>query len=141
MLVNIKKFFWGIFLFPDYALTFFSGIFVAASVNILTSQIPLSIFEIGWKYFVVAIMFFIIAGILLWWSIIIKPFQYEYNESLDIQIQLGRLNCWYNFINKKTPQAKSARKKLVIFLILIIVLFTLTIILLLFPEHFKKITT
>ena len=138
MFNKIKRYFWAIYLFPDNALTFFSGIFVAVSVNILTSQIPQSVFAIGWTYFLAAILLFMLAGILLWWSVIIKPFHSEYNNSIDIQKSLGTLNCWYNFINRKTPQAKSTRKKLVIFLLLIIFLFALCIILLLFPDYFKK---
>lgn len=124
-------------MFPDNALTFFSGIFVAVSVNILTSQIPQSVFVIGWTYFLVAILFFIIGGLFLWWSVIIKPFQYEFNKSSDIRESIGTLNCWYNFINRKTCQAKSARKKLIIFFLLIVVLFVLSIALLAFPQNFK----
>ena len=139
MIKKIKRYFWAIFLLPDNALTFFSGIFVAISVNILTSQIPQSVFSIGWTFFLVAILLFVIAGILLWWSIVIKPFHSEYNMSVDIQESLGIINCWYNLINRKTSQAKSTRKKLIIFFMLIIVLFTISIILLLFPNIFKII--
>lgn len=138
MLKKIEKLFWGIFLFPDDALTFFSGIFVAISVNILTSQIPQSVFAVGWTFFLAAILFFILAGILLCWSFTIKSLQLEYNESADIRISIGALECWYNIINRKTCQTQSARKKLVIYFLLAVVLFVLCIILLAFSDDIKS---
>lgn len=110
MMNNIKKLFWGIFLFPDNVLTFFSGIFVAVSVNILTSQIPQSVFSIGWTFFLAAILLFIIAGILLVWSATVRSLQLEYNESTDIRVSIGALECWYNIINRKTNQTQTVRK-------------------------------
>lgn len=138
MFKKIEKLFWGIFLFPDNSLTFFSGIFVAISVNILTSQIPQSVFAVGWTFFLAAILFFIIAGILLCWSATIKSLQLEYNESSDIRVSIGALECWYNIINRKTCQTQSTRKKLVIFFLLIVVLFVLSIILLVFSDDIKS---
>lgn len=137
MIKKIEKLFWGIFLFPDNSLTFFSGIFVAISVNILTSQIPQSVFAIGWTFFLAAILLFIIAGILLSWSATIKSLQLEYNESSDIRVSIGALECWYNIINRNTCQAQSTRKKLIIFFLLIVVLFVLSIILLAFSDDIK----
>lgn len=135
-----KQYFWRLFLCPDNVLTFLSGILVAVSVNILTSQIPESAFTLGWTYILTALLLLSMAVILLWWSIVIKPFQSEYYESGDIQEQLGSLNCWYNIINKKTPQAKSARKKLVAFLALTFILSVLCVILLFFSEYIDSIT-
>lgn len=139
MFKKIEKLFWGIFLFPDNSLTFFSGIFVAISVNILTSQIPQSVFTVGWTFFLAAILFLIIAGILLCWSATIKSLQLEYNESSDIRVSIGALECWYNIINRKTCQTQSIRKKLVIFFLLIVVLFVLSIILLAFSDDIKSL--
>lgn len=137
MLNNIKKLFWGIFLFLDNVLTFFSGIFVAVSVNILTSQIPQSVFSIGWTFFLAAILLFIIAGILLVWSAV-RSLQLEYNESTDIRVSIGALECWYNIINRKTCQARTIKRKLVIFFLLFVVLFVLSIILLAFSDDIKS---
>lgn len=138
MLNNIKKLFWGIFLFPDNVLTFFSGIFVAVSVNILTSQIPQSVFSIGWTFFLAAILLFIIAGILLGWSATVRSLQLEYNESTDIRVSIGALECWYNIINRKTCQTQTVRKKLIVFFLLFVVLFVLSIILLVFSDDIKS---
>ncbi len=138
MLNNIKKLFWGIFLFPDNVLTFFSGIFVAVSVNILTSQIPQSVFSIGWTFFLAAILLFIIAGILLVWSATVRSLQLEYNESTDIRVSIGALECWYNIINRKTNQTQTVRKKLIVFFLLFVVLFVLSIILLVFSDDIKS---
>lgn len=135
---NIKKLFWGIFLFPDNVLTFFSGIFVAVSVNILTSQIPQSVFSIGWTFFLAAILLFIIAGILLVWSATVRSLQFEYNESTDIRVSIGALECWYNIINRKTNQTQTVRKKLIVFFLLFVVLFVLSIILLVFSDDIKS---
>ncbi len=135
---NIKKLFWGIFLFPDNVLTFFSGIFVAVSVNILTSQIPQSVFSIGWTFFLAAILLFIIAGILLVWSATVRSLQLEYNESTDIRVSIGALECWYNIINRKTNQTQTVRKKLIVFFLLFVVLFVLSIILLVFSDDIKS---
>ncbi len=137
MIKKIKKIFWAIFLLPDNVLTFFSGIFVAGSVNILTSQIPQSVFSAGWTFFLASILLMIIACVLLWWSVIIRPVQCEYNESFDIRENMGALDCWYNFINRKTYQAYSTRIKLIVFFLLIVVLFIFSIILLMFPENIK----
>lgn len=139
MLNYIKKLFWGIFLFPDNVLTFFSGIFVAVSVNILTSQIPQSVFSIGWTFFLAAILLFIIAGILLVWSATVRSLQLEYNESTDIRVSIGALECWYNIINRKTYQTQTARKKLIVFFLLFVILFVLSIILLVFSDDIKSI--
>lgn len=138
MLNYIKKLFWGIFLFPDNVLTFFSGIFVAVSVNILTSQIPQSVFSIGWTFFLAAILLFIIAGILLGWSATVRSLQLEYNESTDIRVSIGALECWYNIINRKTCQTQTVRKKLIVFFLLFVVLFVLSIILLVFSDDIKS---
>ncbi len=138
MMNNIKKLFWGIFLFPDNVLTFFSGIFVAVSVNILTSQIPQSVFSIGWTFFLAAILLFIIAGILLVWSATVRSLQLEYNESTDIRVSIGALECWYNIINRKTNQTQTVRKKLIVFFLLFVVLFVLSIILLVFSDDIKS---
>lgn len=138
MMNNIKKLFWGIFLFPDNVLTFFSGIFVAVSVNILTSQIPQSVFSIGWTFFLAAILLFIIAGILLVWSATVRSLQLEYNESTDIRVSIGALECWYNIINRKTNQTQTTRKKLIVFFLLFVVLFVLSIILLVFSDDIKS---
>ena len=135
---NIKKLFWGIFLFQDNVLTFFSGIFVAVSVNILTSQIPQSVFSIGWTFFLAAILLFIIAGILLVWSATVRSLQLEYNESTDIRVSIGALECWYNIINRKTNQTQTVRKKLIVFFLLFVVLFVLSIILLVFSDDIKS---
>ena len=135
---NIKKLFWGIFLFPDNVLTFFSGIFVAVSVNILTSQIPQSVFSIGWTFFLAAILLFIIAGILLVWSATVRSLQLEYTESTDIRVSIGALECWYNIINRKTNQTQTVRKKLIVFFLLFVVLFVLSIILLVFSDDIKS---
>ena len=135
---NIKKLFWGIFLFPDNVRTFFSGIFVAVSVNILTSQIPQSVFSIGWTFFLAAILLFIIAGILLVWSATVRSLQLEYNESTDIRVSIGALECWYNIINRKTNQTQTVRKKLIVFFLLFVVLFVLSIILLVFSDDIKS---
>ena len=135
---NIKKLFWGIFLFPDNVLTFFSGIFVAVSVNILTSQIPQSVFSIGWTFFLAAILLFIIAGILLVWSATVRSLQLEYNESTDIRVSIGALECWYNIINRKTYQTQTVRKKLIVFFLLFVILFVLSIILLVFSDDIKS---
>lgn len=135
---NIKKLFWGIFLFPDNVLTFFSGIFVAVSVNILTSQIPQSVFSIGWTFFLAAISLFIIAGILLVWSATVRSLQLEYNESTDIRVSIGALECWYNIINRKTNQTQTVRKKLIVYFLLFVVLFVLSIILLVFSDDIKS---
>ena len=135
---NIKKLFWGIFLFPDNVLTFFSGIFVAVSVNILTSQIPQSVFSIGWTFFLAAILLFIIAGILLVWSATVRSLQLEYNESTDIRVSIGALECWYNIINRKTNQTQTVRKKLIVFFLLFVVVFVLSIILLVFSDDIKS---
>lgn len=135
---NIKKLFWGIFLFPDNILTFFSGIFVAVSVNILTSQIPQSVFSIGWTFFLAAILLFIIAGILLVWSATVRSLQLEYNESTDIRVSIGALECWYNIINRKTRQTQTVRNKLIVFFLLFVVLFVLSIILLVFSDDIKS---
>ena len=139
MFKKIEKLFWGIFLFSDNSLTFFSGIFVAISVNILTSQIPQSVFTVGWTFFLAAILFLIIAGILLCWSATIKSLQLEYNESSDIRVSIGALECWYNIINRKTCQTQLTRKKLIIFFLLIVVLFVLSIILLAFSDDIKSL--
>lgn len=139
MLNYIKKLFWGIFLFPDNVLTFFSGIFVAVSVNILTSQIPQSVFSIGWTFFLAAILLFIIAGILLVWSATVRSLQLEYNESTDIRVSIGALECWYNIINRKTYQTQTVRKKLIVFFLLFVILFVLSIILLVFSDDIKSI--
>lgn len=138
MLNYIKKLFWGIFLFPDNVLTFFSGIFVAVSVNILTSQIPQSVFSIGWTFFLAAILLFIIAGILLVWSATVRSLQLEYNESTDIRVSIGALECWYNIINRKTYQTQTVRKKLIVFFLLFVILFVLSIILLVFSDDIKS---
>lgn len=138
MLKKFKKLFWGIFLFPDNALTFFSGIFVAVSVNILTSQIPQSVFAVGWTFFLAAILLFIIAGILLCWSATVRSLQLEYNESTDIRARIGALECWHNIINRKTCQTRIIRRKLVIFFLLFVVLFVLSIILLAFSDDIKS---
>ena len=135
MIEKIKKIFWAIFLLPDNVLTFFSGIFVAGSVNILTSQIPQSVFSAGWTFFLASILLMIIACILLWWSVIIRPVQCEYNESFDIRENMGALDCWYNFINRKTYEAHLTRIKLIVFFLLIVALFIFSIILLMFPEN------
>lgn len=134
-----KLLFWVLFLCPDNVLTFVGGIMVAVSVNILTSQIPESALTLGWTYILAAVILFVIAVILLWWSIIIKPFQTEYNDSVDIQGDLGTLVCWYNIINKNTQRAKSARKKLMIFLFLLILLSVLCIILLFFSDELNYV--
>ena len=139
MFKKIEKLFWGIFLFSDNSLTFFSGIFVAISVNILTSQIPQSVFTVGWTFFLAAILFLIIAGILLCWSATIKSLQLEYNESSDIRVSIGALECWYNIINRKTCQTQLTRKKLIIFFLLIVVLFVLSIIFLAFSDDIKSL--
>ena len=138
MLNYIKKLFWGIFLFPDNVLTFFSGIFVAVSVNILTSQIPQSVFSIGWTFFLAAVLLFIIAGILLVWSATVRSLQLEYNESTDIRVSIGALECWYNIINRKTYQTQTVRKKLIVFFLLFVILFVLSIILLVFSDDIKS---
>ena len=138
MLNYIKKLFWGIFLFPDNVLTFFSGRFVAVSVNILTSQIPQSVFSIGWTFFLAAILLFIIAGILLVWSATVRSLQLEYNESTDIRVSIGALECWYNIINRKTYQTQTVRKKLIVFFLLFVILFVLSIILLVFSDDIKS---
>lgn len=137
MIEKIKKIFWAIFLLPDNVLTFFSGIFVAGSVNILTSQIPQSVFSAGWTFFLASILLMIIACILLWWSVIIRPVQCEYNDSFDIRENMGALDCWYNFISRKTYQAYLTRIKLIVFFLLIVALFIFSIILLMFPENIK----
>ena len=129
MLNYIKKLFWG---------TFFSGIFVAVSVNILTSQIPQSVFSIGWTFFLAAILLFIIAGILLVWSATVRSLQLEYNESTDIRVSIGALECWYNIINRKTYQTQTVRKKLIVFFLLFVILFVLSIILLVFSDDIKS---
>lgn len=140
MIKNIKHCFWTLFLCPDSILTFLSGILVAVSVNILTSQIPKSAFTLGWPFILVAVLFFLIAVILLWWSIIIKPFQTEYYESSDIQESLGSMKCWYNIIHKNTSQAKSTRRKLIIFLVLLVILSVLCIVMLFYSEYLNCIT-
>lgn len=131
----VKLYFWGLFLCPENVLTFLGGIFVAVSVNILTSQIPNSVLCLGWTYIFVALLFFLIAVILLWWSILIKPLQVEYNESTDIKKRLGDLECWYNIINKNTKKAKAIKKELLIFFIIVVVLLVICIILLFFSAE------
>ncbi len=112
MLEKVKKYFWSLFLCPDSMLTFLSGAFVAVSVNICTSQIPESALTLGWRYLLAALLFFAMAAVLIWWSVVIKPFQQEYYESADLKAAQNSLDCWYYLIHKGTDVTKSAQRKL-----------------------------
>ena len=86
------------FRFHDSALSFVSGIFVAASVNIFTSQIPDSVLKIGFSFGIVGFNFLVMAILLMRWSIIIKPAQllFEKNKGFRKKNNISDQQGWYD---------------------------------------------
>ena len=82
---------------------YLSDIFVSASINILTSQIPKPLWDAGVVFFLVAIAFFAISGLLLIWATSIKS-AFRFIEDYYIEkkelvktddSKNSKMICWY----------------------------------------------
>lgn len=114
-------------------LTFFSGIFVAVAINILTCQLPYSVLIIGKKYLLVAVMLLAVAFFLIRWSIFVRPIHNTYSKSSISVERLGEKQCWYNLVKGNTA------KRLILYLVFIVVLTLISFMLLIFPNIFRDI--
>lgn len=96
---NKKKYslFYPFFFLRENVLTFLSGIFISSSINILTSQIPNSVFNAGFHFFLVAVFLFSISVLFIIWSGIIKRAFFDYEN--------------YYSENRDNTESKSAQKK------------------------------
>lgn len=114
-------------------LTFFSGIFVAVAINILTCQLPNSVLIIGKKYLLVAIMLLVVAFFLIRWSILVRPIHNTYFASSIVVEGLGEKQCWYNLVKGKNA------KRLLLYFGFIVILTLISFMLLIFPNIFRDI--
>lgn len=123
------KLFYLFKLITDDTLTFFSGVFVATSINILTSQIPNSILSLGKKYLVIAGMIFVSAFMLIKWAAFIKPILSHYTNSSLANQTYGNLQSWYNVLGEH-----KAFSRLITYFIITVLLLIISIGLLISPN-------
>lgn len=123
------NFFYLFNLITDDTLTFLSGIFVATSINILTSQIPESVLSIGRTYLCIACMMLFSAFLLIRWAIYIKPIIAHYAGSSVARSTLGSKDTWYNILIEY-----GAFCKLLSYLLSVLVLTFTSYLLLIFPN-------
>lgn len=95
--------FFFIFIIPSTILNFLSGVFVAAAINIVTSQLPNSILSIGVKYLVIAVQFFGVAVLLVVWSLLTEKAHIQYNENKRHNTDLMAL--WYGSLQTNVTRA------------------------------------
>lgn len=100
-----ENLFW-FFYIPYSTWNFLSGVFTATAVNIFTSQIPESILSIGVKYIFAALLFLVIAIIMFYLSLFLKPLQERMDDySSETRKREGPKKCWHNvIINQKVSR-------------------------------------
>ncbi len=134
MVEQIKiKFLYMFCIISGDMLSFLSGIFVATAINILTCRLPDSVLVIGKIYLFIAIIFLVVAFVLIKWSIYVKPIHDTYFASSVAIEDLGKEQCWYNLV--KGEKAKA----LVSYFIVIGVLSLISFTILIFPNIFENI--
>lgn len=112
----------------DSFLSFVSGIFVAASVNIYTSQLPESVLGLGIPYMLVGINLLLIAFLLMRWSIIIRPALLDFEQGINIRKKdnIPDDQGWYDSLQKE-----NIKTKVLLIIVHIIILAIITIVLVL----------
>lgn len=97
----MKLSFYYIFTISESILSYFSGIFTAAAINILTSKIPNSILSIGKSaisFVIVAILFFLSSLLLIAWVTIVNPAKLAFEESKKIVKNQDIKQIWYDIL-------------------------------------------
>ncbi|MCL2774211.1 MAG: hypothetical protein FWD71_12795 [Oscillospiraceae bacterium] len=106
--MNLKKFFYIFKVLPDGLLTFISGILLTSAINIATSQLPSSIFDVlNCKIIISMFLMFVSSCFFILLGFSIKPFQDEFSKTPKIPNDKQNIyNEWFDFLAEKKVKKK-----------------------------------